>query len=135
MVFDNRLADVFVGGIKPFTGAVVEFSIDERSKRDLREDSSDYAGAAYEFSKTMVRIEVFKTEGEYVSRSQSRHVLNGLEKFKKVVLNFNGVLILGRAFADEVMRVWKVDHSTIRIELRNANQSTRFMAQHVVSVS
>jgi anti-sigma regulatory factor (Ser/Thr protein kinase) len=135
LVFDNRRADVFVDDIHPIIGTAVEFSIGERSKRDLGKIFADYAGEGYEFAKTLVTIELFKTKGDYVSRSQARRVLMGLEKFKVVVLDFKGVRTVGQAFADEVFRVWQKNHPAIRIEVRNANDNIRFMVQHVTSTS
>jgi anti-sigma regulatory factor (Ser/Thr protein kinase) len=133
LVYDNRQADVYVEDIRPIIGTAVEFSIGERSKRELRKIFADYAGEGYEFAKTLVTIELFKTKGTYVSRSQARRVLLGLEKFKTVVLDFKGVQTVGQAFADEVFRVWHKNHPSIRIDMRNANDNIRFMVHHVGS--
>jgi anti-sigma regulatory factor (Ser/Thr protein kinase) len=133
LVFDNKKADVFVEDINPIIGTAVEFSVGERSKKELRQIFADYAGEGFEFAKTVLTIELFKTKGDYVSRSQARRVLVGLEKFKTVVLDFKGVRTVGQAFADEVFRVWQKNHPAIRIEMRNANENIRFMVQHVIS--
>jgi hypothetical protein len=92
---------------------------------------ADYAGEEYEFAKTLVTVELFKTKGDYVSRSQARRLLVGLEKFKTVVLDFKGLQTVGQAFADEVFRVWQKAHPDIRIDVRNANENVRIMIQHV----
>lgn len=133
LVFDNGRADVFVEDSTPIVGTTVEFSIGERSKRDLRKVFAAYTGEGYEFAKTVVTIELFKSKGEYVSRSQARRVLLGLDKFKTVVLDFKGVQTVGQAFADEVFRVWQKNHPSIRIEIRNANENIQFMVRHVGS--
>ena len=135
LVFDNKKADVFVEDIKPIIGTAVEFSVDERSKKELRRIFADYAGEGFEFAKTIVTIKLFKTKGDYMSRSQARRVLTGLEKFKTVVLDFKGVQTVGQAFADEVFRVWQKNHPAIRIELCNATENIRFMVQHAASTS
>jgi anti-sigma regulatory factor (Ser/Thr protein kinase) len=133
LIFDNRRADVFVEDINPIIGTAVEFSIGERSKRDMQTVFADYAGEEYEFAKTLVTVELFKTKGDYVSRSQARRLLMGLEKFKSVVLDFKGVQTVGQAFADEVFRVWQKGHPDIRIDVRNANENIQIMLQHVGS--
>jgi len=38
----------------------------------------------------------------YISRSQARRVLQRLENFKKIILDFDKVPTIGQAFADEV---------------------------------
>jgi len=43
---------------------------------------------------------------EYVSRSEARRLLAGLEKFREVILDMNQVKRPGQAFADEVFRVF-----------------------------
>ena len=63
----------------------------------------------------------------YVSRSQARALLVGLDKFRKVVLDFEGVSDIGQAFADEIFRVFKIAHPEVEIEFVNANDAVRFM--------
>lgn len=135
LVFDNKLSDVFVEDINPIVGTAVEFSIAERSKKELRDIFADYAGESYEFAKTVVTIALFKTTGDYISRSQARRVLAGLDKFKTVVLDFKGVQTVGQAFADEVFRVWQKNHPAIGIDIRNANENVELMIQHVSRTS
>lgn len=135
LVFDNRQSDIFVEDINPIVGTAVEFSIGERSKKELRRIFADYAGEGYEFAKTVMTIELFKTTGDSISRSQARRVFAGLEKFKTVVLDFKGVQTVGQAFADEVFRVWQKNHPAIGIEVRNANDNIQLMIQHVSSMS
>jgi anti-sigma regulatory factor (Ser/Thr protein kinase) len=134
LVFDNKQPDVFLEDINPIVGTAVEFWVDERSKREVRDVFADYAGEDYEFAKTVVTIELFKTKGDYISRSQARRVLAGLEKFKTVVLDFKDVSTVGQAFADEVFRVWKQNHPAIGIDVRNANENIQLMIQHVSTI-
>ncbi len=131
LIFDNRRADVFVEDITPIVGTAVEFAIGERLKRDVQKVFADYAGEEYEFAKTLVTVELFKTKGDYVSRSQARRLLMGLEKFKSVILDFKGVQTVGQAFADEVFRVWQKAHPEIHIDVHNANENVQMMVQHV----
>jgi hypothetical protein len=132
LVFDNGRDDVFINDIQPIVGTAVQFSVKERSKKQLRKVFEEYADEGYEFSRTIVKIQLFNTEGDYVSRSQARRVLAGLEKFKTLVLDFKGVQTVGQAFADEVFRVWQRNHAAIRIEVRNANDNVQFMVRHVL---
>jgi len=38
-------------------------------------------------------------------QSQARRILSGLELFKEVILDFNGIEYISQAFADEIFRV------------------------------
>lgn len=61
----------------------------------------------YVFNTTVVPVKLVLYEGErLVSRSQAKRILYRVEKFKTVVLDFNGVDFIGQAFADEVFRVF-----------------------------
>ncbi len=130
LTFDNEVPDVFVEEIPRIKGTEVQFTVRERSRRQLQHVFAQYAGDAFEFSKTVVTVELFRAKGTLVSRSEARRILSGLEKFKTVVFDFAKVRAIGQAFADEVFRVWQGHHPSITIEARNANESIRFMIQH-----
>jgi len=132
LLYDNLIGDVFVEDIQPFKGTDVEFWISRRSKKQLKDVFDEYAGEGFGFGKTVVSVELFKTGGSYVSRSQARRILTGLEKFREVVLDFRNVSTIGQGFADEVFRVWQRRHPDIRITIRNANENIQFMIKHVL---
>jgi uncharacterized protein (DUF1330 family) len=50
-----------------------------------------------------------------ISRSQAKRLLTRLDKFKTVVLEFDDVPQIGRAFADEIFRVFANAHPGTRI--------------------
>ena len=130
LTFDNIVSDVFVEEIPRIKGTEVQFMLQERSRRHLQNVFDQYAGDAFEFSKTVVTVELFRAKGTLVSRSEARRIVSGLEQFKTVVFDFAKVRAIGQAFADEVFRVWQSLHPSITIEARNANESIRFMIQH-----
>ncbi len=72
-------------------------------------------------------ISLYKIGTDFIPRSQARRIVSGLEKFKKIILDFKDVDTVGQAFADEVFRVWKRSHSNINIEHQNANENIKFM--------
>jgi len=127
LIFDNFLKDVFIEDIKATKGTRVIFFINIESNRRLEDIFKEYAENGFEFSKTKVLIKLYKIDTLYVSRSQARRVLSGLEKFKTVVLDFDKVDIVGQAFADEVFRVWYNNHRNIDIQYQNANENIVFM--------
>ncbi len=85
---------------------------------------------ALDFDKTEVPIKLYTTIGRAcISRSQARRVLSRLSNFKKVILDFEDVSILGQGFADEVFRVFHLNHPKIELVPINMNQSVEFMIE------
>lgn len=127
LIFNNLVRDIFIRNIKFARGTKVIFLISIKSKRQLQEVFRIYTGTAYGFSKTRVVVKLYELGSEYISRSQARRVVAGLEKFKHVILDFGGVNTVGQGFTDEVFRVWHKQHPGINLEVENADENARFM--------
>ena len=127
LIFNNVVGDIFIRDIRPARGTKVSFSIGVKSKRNLQKVFKNYSGEAYGFTKTRVGVKLYELSSEYISRSQARRIMSGLEKFKHVTLDFRGVKTVGQGFADEVFRVWQKNHPSITIEPKNMNDNVRFM--------
>ena len=56
-----------------------------------------------------------------MSRSQAKRILNRIEKFETVLLDFKGVDMIGQAFADEVFRVFVKRNPQTLIHAINQN--------------
>jgi hypothetical protein len=56
-----------------------------------------------------------------VSRSQAKRLLARVELFKTVLFDFEGVEMIGPAFADEIFRVFVGIHSEINVFPINTN--------------
>lgn len=132
LIFDNILDDIFVKDSKTKKGTKVKFEIRINSKTDLGKIFKDYSGDAFEFSKTKVIVDLYEMDNAYISRSQARRVVSGLEKFKTIILDFKGVETIGQAFADEVFRVWHNNHPKIKINYQNANENILFMIKRAL---
>ena len=91
-------------------GTTVFMQIRMDSDRTLNSIFNEFSGDEKEdfaFNKTVVPVKLALYEGErLVSRSQAKRILNRVEKFKTVMLDFSGVDLIGQAFADEVFRVF-----------------------------
>ncbi|MBI4114221.1 MAG: DUF4325 domain-containing protein [Candidatus Niyogibacteria bacterium] len=136
LIFNTVLDDVFIKDAKHIRGTRVSFMIGLRSKKNLNTIFRAYSGSAFTFSKTKVTIKLFKIGTEYISRSQARRVMSGLDKFRTVVLDFKGVDTVGQAFTDEIFRVWKHAHPHKKIEYAHANENVAFMIKRsAVSLS
>jgi anti-sigma regulatory factor (Ser/Thr protein kinase) len=131
LVFDNVRDDVFLANIQPTKGTKVFCSIAVDSKRELSEVFKAYTDDSFEFNKTSVRVKLFRQGVEYLSRSQARRIVVGLERFKSVELDFRGIDTIGQGFADEIFRVWRLTHPGVRIIPVNAIEIVLFMIRHV----
>ncbi len=87
----------------------------------------------FEFNKRQTIIKLFELGESFMARSRARQLLSGLEKFQKVVLDFQNVKIIGPSFADEIFRVWQKDHPEIKIVYKNCNEEVEFMIKRVPS--
>lgn len=134
LLFDNILKDIFIEDIKLINGTKVKFEVGKNSKKNLNSLFKEYSENAFEFSKTKVIIDLYKIDNMYISRSQARRVLSGLDKFKIITLDFKDVKTIGQAFADEVFRVWQNHHPNIEIIYRNTGKNVLFMIKRVLSV-
>lgn len=134
MIVDNTIPDIFFQEEKRINrGTRVVFVISRNSMKRLNKIFEEYQSrpGSYAFDKTEIHIRLFTMGTIYISRSQARRVLVGLEKFKKVILDFDRVPNVGQAFADEIFRVFQNRHPEISIEPVNMNETVRFMVERV----
>ncbi len=127
IIFDNMVDEIFVKDIKNMIGTKIMFSISLDSTKELEDIFRKYTDDVFGFSKTKVTIKLYKQGVEYISRSQARRILVGLEKFKTIMLDFKDVKVVGQGFADEVFRIWKMRHPEINIISQNVNENVNFM--------
>lgn len=131
---DNKANDIFVGEFHPKkSGTRVTFEIDEHHEGHLDDVFRRYYTDPEElaFDKTEIQIKLYTMGSVYISRSQAKRVLAGLEKFRSIILDFDRVPGVGQAFADEIFRVFQGNHSDIKITPINMNESVNFMIKRV----
>jgi len=132
LIIDNQIKDIFIEDVRKNKGTIVDFEIEISSKKKLEKLFRKYSEEAFAFDKTEVVVDLYNIDTDYISRSQARRVLSGLDKFKKIIFDFQGVKIVGQAFADEVFRVWNNNHKTIKIIWKNANENIEFMIKRAL---
>jgi anti-sigma regulatory factor (Ser/Thr protein kinase) len=99
-------------------GTTVHMDIAMDSTRDLGVIFDEYSGGPeeYRFERTVVPVRLALYEGEsLVSRSQAKRILNRVERFRHVILDFEGVDKIGQGFADEVFRVFNNSHPDVEL--------------------
>lgn len=127
LVFDNAQQDIYVKDVKPVRGTRVDFVLGLRSKKKLVDLFDKYTDESFQFSKTEVKVKLYHQDVDYVSRSQARRILTGLEKFKTIELDFKDVKTIGQAFADEVFRIWQAQHKDVKFVIKDANENIMIM--------
>lgn len=134
MIIDNKINDIFFNKKdSSLVGTKVTFLLDTHSEKHLNDVFKEYVLEmdGYGFDKTEIKVKLFTIGGIYVSRSQARRILAGLDKFKSVILDFDKVPMVGQAFADEVFRVFKIKYPEIIITPINMNEGVEFMINRV----
>lgn len=70
----------------------------------------------YSFARTVVPVRLAKVGDEnLVSRSQAKRLLQRVDRFRCVVLDFAEVATIGQAFADEIFRVFSNEHPEVEL--------------------
>mgnify|MGYP001571746742 FL=1 len=131
---DNIVHDVFIEALKPVKrGTKITFSVSLDSSKHLSDVFKKYQSdpKEYAFDKTEVQVRLYTMGTIYISRSQARRILAGLEKFKTVILDFDKVPTIGQSFADEIFRVFQSRHPHITITPINMNEAIQFMVGRV----
>ena len=78
-------------------------------------------------------VVTLRDEGTHlVSRSEAKHVLEGVERFREVILDFHGVEGVGQGFADEVFRVWAQRYPEVRLRPERMAPLVEFMVRRAL---
>lgn len=128
---DDR--DWILGDEKPsekVDGTTVFMTLSTTSPRLLQAVFDAYAtdSEKYGFDRTVVPVKLLQYgDDQLVSRSQAKRLLVRFDRFKTVVLNFEGVETIGQAFADEVFRVFPGQHPEVELVPVSANEQVSRM--------
>src|SRR6202041_543334 len=89
------------------SGTLVSMTLKNHTARTTKKVFDEFSTADDDgFTKTIVPVRLSQHGDDYlVSRSQAKKLLARVEKFKTVVLDFEGVSEIGRSYADEIFRV------------------------------
>ena len=128
-IVDNVIADTAVGAEAAHRGTRVRFEGEVQPRRSLAEVFAEYT-EDFALTKTRVVVKLFSIGVRFISRSEARRVVSGLERFRTVIFDFKGVEEIGQGFADEVFRVWARAHPEISIETTGASTPVAFMIEH-----
>ena len=74
-------------------------------------------------------MRLFEAGSAFLSRSEAKRLAAGLDRFRQVTLDFEGVDEVGQGFVDELFRVWARDHPATRLSPIKMNDDVRFMVE------
>lgn len=129
LVFDHDAAqpkDVLfdIGDdVDDLSGTAVHMDIATGSTRTAKQVFDAYSSGPdeYAFAKTVVPVRLAKVGDEnLISRSQAKRLLQRVDRFRSVVLDFEGVSGIGQAFADEIFRVFANAHPEVELVATHA---------------
>lgn len=114
--------DWILEGSPPHTGTSVFMELANNSERTDQEVFNRFASDEedYGFTRTVVPVRLARHGAEkLVSRSQAKRLLARVDRFKTVILDFKEIDSIGRAFADEVFRVFERNNPGILLITTN----------------
>ncbi len=116
-------------------GTEVLFEVVADTKMSLEDFFGQYMSEEndYAFDTTVVHVNLYRSGEVWISRSQAKRVLVGLERYRRVILDFSGVELVGQAFCDEIFRVFRYKHPEIKLEPINMNKSVEMMVRRASS--
>lgn len=132
----SKRDDWLIDDDKDMPGTRVILKLDNDCRRTLKSVYDEYAEPdELSFSKTIVPVRLARHEGEkLVSRSQAKRLVSRFEKFKTVVLDFEGVEEIGQAFADEIFRVFAKSHPGVSLIPINVSTEVQQMIVRALAV-
>ena len=130
---NNLRHDTALGVVAASEGTSVVCQVDPQTDRSLagifHEFSRDHA-----FVRTRPVVKLFEIGTTFVSRSEARRLLDGLEAdFDTVEVDFAGVTDVGQGFVDELLRVWPAVHPDTTVIPTNMNPAVQFMIERGLS--
>jgi hypothetical protein len=130
-VVDNRRRDTAILEAPPRQGTRLHVELPRRPRQSLAQLFRHYTDDL-QFTRTEVVVKLFEHGTQFVSRSEGRRLMHGLERFRKVTLDFRGVRGVGQGFADEVFRVWPAQHPGVAVEPVAMARAVAFMVKRAL---
>jgi hypothetical protein len=132
---DDWLTELRQGALR---GTSIRMIIATRTTRTPKEVFDRYASGDqdYDFSRTRVPVKLLEVgEQNLISRSQAKRLLTRFDRFKEVILDFQGVPSIGQAFADEVFRVFRNHNPKVHLSWVNASGQVDGMIKRAMAAS
>ena len=124
-------ADIILDFDKNLSGTLVYMALSNFTKRTSSDIFNQYSSIDGNFSTTRIPLkQIF--DAAPVSRSQAKRICHRLEKFKEVIIDFDGIEWMGQGFAHQIFVVFHNSHPDISIVPQNMTENVENMYNHVV---
>jgi anti-sigma regulatory factor (Ser/Thr protein kinase) len=127
-IVDREREDQAVRQSEPRPGTRVRFQLSLTTKIDPQSVFERYTTDLV-FDTTRCVIRLFEHGVSFVSRSEAKRLVQGLDRFRHVILDFTDVETVGQGFVDEVFRVWAREHPEVRLEPIHMSPAVEFMVR------
>lgn len=81
------------------------------------------------FDGSHVVVQLYTHGVRFVSRSEAKRLLRGLDRFRRVTVDFAGVEQVGQGFVDEIFRVWARAHPETDLQPVHMIEPVAFMVR------
>jgi excisionase family DNA binding protein len=126
---DNVRNDQALGASDIQQGTRVRWEMDPHTDNPLSDVFSAYTDEDHEFARTRTVVKLFGFGVRFVSRSEAKRLMRGLERFTHVTMDFTGIEEVGQGFVDEVFRVWPNQHPETAVEPTGMVGPVEFMVR------
>lgn len=128
---DNLREDYAVGVSATTTGTKIRLTIDPETSLDLGALFRQFTEDSH-FVRTRPVVKLFGIGVSFVSRSEAKRLLVGMDQFSEVEIDFTGVESVGQGFVDEIFRVWPQGHPGTDVFPSNMNPAVEFMVRRAI---
>jgi len=103
-------------------GTIINMTIATDAGWTTRDVFNQFQGDGLRFRRTHVPVKLGAYPNEQlVSRSQAKRILARFDQFSEVQLDFEGIADIGPAFADEIFRVFRIEHPDTKLSWVNTS--------------
>lgn len=110
---------------------MVMMTLENETEREAGQVFNTYADVDEGFVRTRIPVKEACVTGEPVARSQARRICHRLETFREAILDFSNVTLMGQGFADEIFRVYALEHPQVLLRPINMLPQVERMIRHV----
>ncbi len=127
-IVDNLVGDSGIGPGETNRGTLVVLEVLRGRTPRLAEVFRTYTDPkTSRFAKTRATVKLAAHGKSLVSRSEAKRLVDGLERFRHVTLDFSGVDVVGQGFCDEVFRVFARAHPKVALSPAGMSEAVAFM--------
>jgi hypothetical protein len=108
--------------------------MDPTTTRSLADVFQPFTYDDHQFARTRTVIRLFDFGVRFVSRSEAKRLMRGLEPFTEVLVDFTGVEEVGQGFVDEALRVWPDQHPGTQVQAVRMTGPVEFLVRRGLPV-